>query len=121
MHGQANSRDLSNADDRFFLRIKVAHACRPSDDTSQRLRDALEDRAREERPHSSGQRPYGYAPDAVTIIGPEVVIIHEIYVRYLEVASPGLIARELNDRGEVTVSGSRGSRMWCAWCWPRGM
>ncbi len=43
LHGQANRPDLSDADDRFFLRIEVAHACRSSDDTSRRLRDALED------------------------------------------------------------------------------
>jgi site-specific DNA recombinase len=47
LHGQANRRDPSDADDRFFLRIEVAHACRSSDDTSRRLRDALADRARE--------------------------------------------------------------------------
>jgi hypothetical protein len=105
LHGQANRRDLSDPDDRFFLRIEVAHACRSSDDTSRRLRDALADRAREGRPHSSGQRPYGYAPDAVTVIEPEAVIVREIYGRYLEGASPGVIARELNERGEVTVSG----------------
>jgi hypothetical protein len=34
LHGQANYRDLSDADDRFFLRIEVAHACRSSDDTT---------------------------------------------------------------------------------------
>jgi site-specific DNA recombinase len=105
LHGQANRRDLSDADDRFFLRIEVAHACRSSDDTSRRLRDALADRAREGRPHSSGQRPYGYAPDAVTVIEGEAVIIREVYARCLEGASPGEIARELNQRGEVTVSG----------------
>ena len=82
-----------------------SHACRSSDDTSRRLRDALEDRAREGRPHSSGQRPYGYAPDAVTVIDEEAVIIREIYALYLDGASPGLIARELNQRGRVTVSG----------------
>ncbi|MGH3533686.1 MAG: recombinase family protein, partial [Pseudonocardiaceae bacterium] len=49
LHGQANRRDLSDPDDRFFLRIEVAHACRSSDDTSRRLRDALEDRARDGR------------------------------------------------------------------------
>lgn len=41
LHGEANRRDLSNPDDRFFLRIEVAHACRSSDDTSRRLRSAL--------------------------------------------------------------------------------
>src|SRR6185437_8732305 len=79
LHGQANRRDLSDPDDRFFLRIEVAHACRSSDDTSRRLRDALEDRARAGRPHSSGQRPYGYAADAVTVLESEAVIVREIY------------------------------------------
>jgi site-specific DNA recombinase len=105
LHGQANRRDLSDPDDRFFLRIEVAHACRSSDDTSRRFRDALEDRARDGRPHSSGQRPYGYAGDAVTIIEHEAVIVREVYVRYLEGASPGLTARDLSERWEVTVSG----------------
>lgn len=73
MHGQANRRDLSNPDDRFFLRIEVAHACRSSDDTSRRLRDALADRAR----------------DGVTIIEAEAVIIRWIYARFVEGASRG--------------------------------
>jgi hypothetical protein len=35
----------------------------------------------------------------VTVIEGEALIVREIYARYLEGASPGLIARELNDRG----------------------
>ncbi|MFF6880190.1 recombinase family protein [Streptomyces sp. NPDC012474] len=46
LHGEANRRDLSDPDDRFILRIEVAHACRSSDDTSRRLKDALKDHAR---------------------------------------------------------------------------
>jgi site-specific DNA recombinase len=106
LHGQANRRDLSDPDDRFFLRIEVAHACRSSDDTSRRLRDALEDRARDGRPHMAGKRAYGYARDAVSIIEDEAAIIREIYARCLEGASPGEIARELNERGAVTGSGT---------------
>ncbi|WP_326608935.1 recombinase family protein [Streptomyces scopuliridis] len=37
LHGEANRRNLSNPDNRFILRIEVAHACRSSDDTSRRL------------------------------------------------------------------------------------
>jgi DNA invertase Pin-like site-specific DNA recombinase len=59
LHGQANHRDLSDPDDRFFLRIEVAHVCRSSDDTSRRLRDALEDRAREGRRILRGSAPTG--------------------------------------------------------------
>ncbi|MEU0437660.1 recombinase family protein [Streptomyces sp. NPDC006290] len=39
LHGEANRRDLSDPDDRFILRIEVAHACRSSDDASRRLKD----------------------------------------------------------------------------------
>jgi hypothetical protein len=38
-HGQ---RDLGNPDDRFILRIEVAHACRSSDDTSRRAKRRIE-------------------------------------------------------------------------------
>jgi hypothetical protein len=41
----------------------------------------------------------------VTVIEPDAVIVREIYARYLEGAGPGVIARELNERGAVTVSG----------------
>jgi site-specific DNA recombinase len=71
LHGQANRRDLSDPDDRFFLRIEVAYACRSSDDASRRLQDALEDRAREGRVHAGAQRPYGYAPGGMVIIEEE--------------------------------------------------
>src|SRR6185312_16467373 len=84
LHGQANRRDLSDPDDRFFLRIEVAHSCRSSDDTSRRLRDALEDRARAGRPHASARRAYGYAPGGMAIVGEEAaVVVREIFARYL--------------------------------------
>ena len=62
LHGEANRRDLSDPDDRFILRIEVAHACRSSDDTSRRLKSAMQDRAREGKPQ--GGLPYPAAVDA---------------------------------------------------------
>jgi hypothetical protein len=41
----------------------------------------------------------------VTVIEAEAVIVREVYARCLEGASPGEIARELNDRGVLTGSG----------------
>src|SRR5262249_5846126 len=52
LHGEANQRDLSDPDDRYFLRIEVAHACRSSDDTSRRLKDAMVERAHDGKPHA---------------------------------------------------------------------
>jgi len=105
LHGQANRRDLSDPDDRFFLRIEVAHACRSSDDTSRRLRDALEDRARDGRPHTSARRPYGYAADAQTVIEAEALVLREMFARYLDGASPREIAEALNARGAPAAGG----------------
>ncbi len=104
LHGQANRRDLSDPDDRFFLRIEVAHACRSSEDTSRRIRDALEDRAREGRVHHTSRR-YGYARDGVTILEHEAQIVREIFTRSLEGASHHQIAQELTGRGERTALG----------------
>jgi Resolvase, N terminal domain len=78
LHGQANRRELSDPDDRFFLRIEVAHVCRSSDDTSRRLRDALEDRAWEGRVHAGAKRPYGYAPGGMVIIEDEGEVVREV-------------------------------------------
>ncbi len=107
LHGQANRRDLSDPDDRFFLRIEVAHSCRSSDDTSRRLRDALEDRARAGRPHASARRAYGYAPGGMVIVEQEAAVVREIFARYLDGDSPRQIAGSLNERGVPTAQGCR--------------
>ncbi|MGH3905931.1 MAG: recombinase family protein [Pseudonocardiaceae bacterium] len=104
LHGQANRRDLSDPDDKFFLRIEVAHACRSSDDTSRRLRDAFADRARDGRPHATSRR-YGYARDGVTIIEHEAGIVREIFSWYLDGKSHHWIAEKLTERGERTATG----------------
>jgi site-specific DNA recombinase len=75
LHGQANRRDLSDPDDRFFLRIEVAHACRSSDDTSRRLRDALAGKARDGLPHAPGKRRYGYTQNGMEVIAAEAEVI----------------------------------------------
>jgi Recombinase len=54
---------------------------------------------------AAGSDPCQYARDAVTIIEHEAALIREIYARCLDGASPGEIARELTERGEVTGSG----------------
>lgn len=78
LHGQANRRDLADPDDRFFLRIELAHACRSSDDTSRRLVDSMVDRAKEGRPHT-GRRRYGYDKTGTQIIPEEAAIVREVF------------------------------------------
>lgn len=105
LHGQANQRDLANPDDRFFLRIEVAHACRSSDDTSRRLTDMMADRARDGLPHG-GKRRYGYAKDQTTVVKHEATIVSEVFTSYLDGKTPAEIARDLNERKEPTALGA---------------
>ncbi|GAA1904219.1 recombinase family protein [Streptantibioticus ferralitis] len=104
LHGQANQRDLSDPDDRFFLRIEVAHACRSSDDTSRRLTDATIDRAKDGLPHG-GKRRYGYDKTGLKVIPEEAEIVREIFAGYLDGKTPQKLARELNERKVPTALG----------------
>ncbi|MDQ0941769.1 recombinase family protein [Streptomyces sp. V1I1] len=110
LHGQANQRDLADPDDRFFLRIEVAHACRSSDDTCRRLKDALIDRAQDGKPHT-GKRRYGYDKSGTAIIPAEAEIVREIFSRYLDGQTTTAIAVDLNRRGESTALGGE----WNTW------
>lgn len=104
LHGEANRRDLSDPDDRFILRIEVAHACRSSDDTSRRLKDAMDDRANAGTPHT-GRRRYGYTKNGMEIIEAEAEIVREVFRRFLGGESPRAIARDLNERKVPTALG----------------
>lgn len=104
LHGEANRRDLSDPDDRFILRIEVAHACRSSDDTSRRIKDALRDRVDSGKPHA-GKRRFGYTPNGLEIIEEEAVIVREVFDRYLKGESPVVIGLALSKRGIKTAYG----------------
>ncbi|WP_060906922.1 recombinase family protein [Streptomyces scabiei] len=104
LHGQANRRDLADPDDRFFLRIEVAHACRSSDDTSRRLIDSMIDRVQDGRPHT-GRRRYGYDKTGTVIVPEEAEVVREIFTLYLDGVSPVQLAKELYERGQKTAEG----------------
>ncbi|MFF3653848.1 recombinase family protein [Streptomyces olivochromogenes] len=82
----------------------MAHACRSSDDSSRRLKDALKDKAREGKPHV-GNRPYGYTGNGQAIIEEEAEIVREVFRRYLDGESPLGIAQDLTARGVKTSKG----------------
>ncbi|MFE3248467.1 recombinase family protein [Streptomyces sp. NPDC059209] len=104
LHGQANRRDLADPDDRFFLRIEVAHSCRSSDDTSRRLIDSMVDRVKDGRPHT-GRRRFGYDKTGTQIVPEEAAIVREVFTRYLDGESPVQLAQDLYDRGIKTAEG----------------
>jgi DNA invertase Pin-like site-specific DNA recombinase len=108
LHGQANLRDLADPDDRFFLRIEVAHACRSSDDTSRRMTDFMVDQAGFGKPHT-GKRRFGYTADGLAIVEEEKPIVEEIFKRYLKGDTPGEIADSLNGRRITTALGHKWS------------
>jgi DNA invertase Pin-like site-specific DNA recombinase len=106
LHGEANRRDLTDPDDRFILRIEVAHACRSSDDTSRRLKSAMEDRARAGKPQT-GRRRFGYSADGMSVIKDEAAIVRTVFADYLDGRSPVQISAELNERGIATSLGRK--------------
>ncbi|HEX2742957.1 MAG TPA: recombinase family protein [Streptosporangiaceae bacterium] len=106
LHGKSGNRDLSNPDDRHYLRGEVAHACRSSDDTSRRLKDAMVDRARDGKPQT-GSRRYGYAKNGMEIIEHEAEIVRWIFGSFLGGMTPFAIAEDLNERGIPTAQGKR--------------
>jgi site-specific DNA recombinase len=63
LYGRVNARNLQDPDDRYALRIEIAHACRASDDTSRRLKDQKQELA-ESRMPNGGRRAYGYTKTA---------------------------------------------------------
>lgn len=101
--GSANGRDLSNPDDVFILRIEVAHACRSSDDTSRRVRNALRTKALEGKAHG-GRRPFGYTRDN-EILPAEAEIVRDIVRKLLRGESVNSIVDDLNTRSVPTVTG----------------
>jgi DNA invertase Pin-like site-specific DNA recombinase len=104
LHGQANRRDLSNADDRFFLRIEVAHACKSSDDTSRRVKSAQEDALAAGKAHG-GRRTYGYTKDSSAEVPEEAEIVREIYRRFLDGDAIWAIFQDLHKRQVPSASG----------------
>jgi len=103
-------RDLSNADDRFILRIEVAHACRSSDDTSRRVSDKAKAAAQAGRFQPGRYRGYGYSRDGMTIIEPEAAVIREAADRVLAGASLRSVLHWLITSGVPTVTGAAWTR-----------
>ena len=106
LHGQAGGRDLADPDDRFILRMEVAHACRSSDDTSRRVRDKLTERASEGKPHT-GKRRFGYDKTGQKIIESEAHTVRWIFAQYLKGKTVHWIKTQLNEQGIPTALGKK--------------
>lgn len=103
LYGRVNARNLQDPDDRYALRIEIAHACRSSDDTSRRLKDQKQERA--EAGLYNGAPPYGYTKNGMKIVPEEAKVIREIFARFTNGEKPYAIAMDLNRRGVPTAKG----------------
>jgi hypothetical protein len=103
LYGRVNRRNLQDPDDRYALRIEIAHACRSSDDTSRRVKDKLQELAESGMPH--GARPYGYTKNGMKIVPDEAVVVREIFERFCKGETPCAISVSLNARGIPTARG----------------
>ena len=104
LYGRVNARDLQDPDDRYALRIEIAHACRSSDDTSRRMKDQKQERA--ENGLHNGQRPYGYSKNGMKLVPSEAEIVREIFTRFTNGEKIYSIAVDLNRRGVPTAKGT---------------
>jgi DNA invertase Pin-like site-specific DNA recombinase len=103
LYGRVNARDLQDPDDRYALRIEIAHACRSSDDTSRRLKDQKQERA--ENGYYNGTRPFGYTKNGMKVVPEEANIVREIFDRFIKGETPHSISTALNQRGLTTSRG----------------
>jgi site-specific DNA recombinase len=104
LYGRLNERDLQDPDDRYALRIEIAHACRSSDDTSRRMKDKFQEMAEAGIYH--GARPYGYTKNGMKVIPAEAAIVREIFARFTQGETMYAIAADLNARGILTAKGT---------------
>lgn len=94
-HGE---RDLSDPDDRFILRIEVAHAARSSDDTSRRIKRRFATKRSQGVAHLGGPRRFGWrGKDRTWTPGPEES----------EEDRPDLPAGQVEAEGEALRAGTR--------------
>jgi len=101
---KAGPLDLATPSGRMVARMLGAAARFEVEHASERVRRARVQAAMEGR-WAGGTRPYGYAPDGMTVVEVEAGVVREAAARVLAGGSLGALARELNDRGLRTTAG----------------
>lgn len=97
--------DLTQDDSIMVARIFAAVAANESDAKSRRVRRANDQRAALGLPHVSGQRPYGYERDGMTVNETEATVIRDVARRFLAGESLNAIAESLSRQGIKTATG----------------
>ncbi|MGI8761057.1 MAG: recombinase family protein [Jatrophihabitantaceae bacterium] len=100
--------DLGNDDGLFMARIFAAFAAKESGRRSARVRRKNEQSAQAGVPHGGGdRRPFGYAPDRVTVIESEAAVLRELAERFVAGESLRSLTMWLKDEGVSTVGGGQ--------------
>jgi site-specific DNA recombinase len=99
------TRNLDNADDRYHLRLDVAHACKESDNISRRASDTHAERAAKGIPRRGGYRPFGYRRSGKVVVT-EAAEYRDAVARLLAGESKSSIMRDWNTRGVLTTPGN---------------
>lgn len=98
--------DLSNYEDRTYVRILGAIAQKESHDKSRRIRRKHQELAERGRVSGGGPRPFGYEDDKLTIRSEEAEAIREAASRILAGDSLKSVCRYLDDAGIRTSKGN---------------
>jgi len=99
--------DLGTDDGLLIGRIYAAVAAQESAAKSRRIKRKNDEKAAAGIPHSGYRRPYGFEPDKTTQVPAEVRIIRTMVNQYLAGKGVLAIARWLDERGILTVSGKQ--------------
>jgi DNA invertase Pin-like site-specific DNA recombinase len=97
--------DLSTPTGRLIARTLGAAARHESEHKGERRRRAELQAAQAGKPHITGSRGYGYAPDHMSVVEAEASVIREAAARILAGESAGSVAADLNARGIPTTNG----------------
>lgn len=100
----AGTIDLTTASGRMSARIVGAVAQHEVDHARERLARAKQQAAADGK-YRGGPRPYGYEADGVTVRDREAAVVREASAGVLAGRTLAAMARELNERGEVSATG----------------
>lgn len=103
----SGTRDLSNPDDRYILRIEAAQACRESDNISRRTTRGNRAAAHAGLPRQGRRRAFGWTADGTELHPGEAAELRALAARILAGESVVGLVRDLTDRGIPTVDGGR--------------
>lgn len=124
----SGTRDLSNTDDQFILRIEVAQACKASADTSRRVKRAAKARTEKGMAGVGSNRPFGYGVptgkegktgkliyDLTKMNRKEASIGREAVKRYLAGQSQGGVIAWMNTKCTTTLGNPWKANAFRAW------